>query len=197
MLAQNLWKLNSFIVVVDVVFILTICSYWYQIRHEIEEARTRNATSTLNLLMKNYDKRLRPKFGGKSRVNAHFKILKKNSGGHLLPKTLYSAMVFCHVRSLNFFCFISFIFFFRKTSHRVYRRVHRRYRRNFCYQHGKTLYVLGSMNFLDKYIFCQERWKALNAEVTKTLGGDTQRIMGTHKHGWRGGGGYWGMVQNV
>lgn len=111
MLAQNLWKLNSFIVVVDVVFILTICSYWYQIRHEIEEARTRNATSTLNLLMKNYDKRLRPKFGGKSRVNAHFKILKKNSGGHLLPKTLYSAMVFCHVRSLNFFCFISFIFF--------------------------------------------------------------------------------------
>lgn len=196
MLAQNLWKLNSFIVVVDVVFILTICSYWYQIRHEIEEARTRNATSTLNLLMKNYDKRLRPKFGGKSRVNAHFKILKKNSGGAFTPQN----PVFCHgilpCKVVEFFLFYFLYFFFRKTSHRVYRRVHRRYRRNFCYQHGKTLYVLGSMNFLDKYIFCQERWKALNAEVTKTLGGDTQRIMGTHKHGWRGGG-YWGTVQNV
>lgn len=65
LLAQNLWKLNSFIMVIDVVFILTICSYWYQIRHDIEEARTRNATATLNMLLKNYDKRLRPKFGGK------------------------------------------------------------------------------------------------------------------------------------
>lgn len=46
-------------------FILTICRYSYQIRHAIEEARTRNATATLNMLLKNYDKRLRPKFGGK------------------------------------------------------------------------------------------------------------------------------------
>jgi len=33
--------------------------------HAIEEARTRNATATLNMLLKNYDKRLRPKFGGR------------------------------------------------------------------------------------------------------------------------------------
>ena len=52
-------------VCIDVIFILTICSYWYQIRHAAEEARTKNATATLNMLLKNYDKRLRPKFGGK------------------------------------------------------------------------------------------------------------------------------------
>ncbi|KAL9969855.1 hypothetical protein ACROYT_G022123 [Oculina patagonica] len=33
--------------------------------HAIEDARTRNATDTLNLLLTNYDKRLRPKFGGR------------------------------------------------------------------------------------------------------------------------------------
>ncbi|XP_020607286.1 gamma-aminobutyric acid receptor subunit beta-3-like [Orbicella faveolata] len=33
--------------------------------HATEEARTRNATATLNMLLKNYDKRLRPKFGGR------------------------------------------------------------------------------------------------------------------------------------
>ena len=65
MLARNLWKLNSFIMVEDVISILTICSHCYQIRHATEEARTRNATATLNMLLKNYDKRLRPKFGGK------------------------------------------------------------------------------------------------------------------------------------
>jgi len=54
-----------FFMVLDMTFILTICLYSYQIRHAIEEARTRNATATLNMLLKNYDKRLRPKFGGK------------------------------------------------------------------------------------------------------------------------------------
>ena len=49
----------------NVIVILTICSYWGQIRHAAEEARTKNATATLNTLLKNYDKRLRPKFGGK------------------------------------------------------------------------------------------------------------------------------------
>ncbi|KAJ7331583.1 Gamma-aminobutyric acid receptor subunit beta-2 [Desmophyllum pertusum] len=33
--------------------------------HALEEARTLNATNTLDLLLKNYDKRLRPKFGGR------------------------------------------------------------------------------------------------------------------------------------
>lgn len=36
-----------------------------QSSHAVEDARTRNATDTLNLLLTNYDKRLRPKFGGK------------------------------------------------------------------------------------------------------------------------------------
>lgn len=36
-------------------------------RHALEEEKTRNATGTLNLLLQNYDSRLRPKFGGKQR----------------------------------------------------------------------------------------------------------------------------------
>ena len=51
--------------VVDVIFILTICFSWCHIRHATEEERTKNATATLNMLLQNYDKRLRPKFGGK------------------------------------------------------------------------------------------------------------------------------------
>ena len=40
------------------------CYYFVHPSHDLEEERTNNATKTLNLLLTNYDKRLRPKFGG-------------------------------------------------------------------------------------------------------------------------------------
>ena len=105
---------------------------------------------------------------------SHFEIVKKNgSSGYLFfdnPGILPCKVVHKSETVL----FVCFFLFSRKTSHCLHRRVHRRYWRNFCYQHGKVCSVI---------YFTVMKTEKLNAEAIKTLRDDTQHILGTHEHG--------------